>query len=331
MNIFGPTQRLVFALLLFAATASGQQVSQPADLVEEAEVEDIRRYSVELIIFEYADGSAGGTEVFLPEEPPAEELPLLEFGDAASMGPTSDQFPVEQQLPAGGNSVTTSEDGIENSAEIEPAPFSPEELILGEIPGPQQIGLQVMQPDEYSMLEIYDKLVRLDAYTPLLHTGWTQDTVIDAEIRPLRLRRLGDPPLRLDGELSLYLSRYLHLALDIALEDSVASSSPGYGATEPNTRDTGTSEYASSNRNFGDDRATSTYEFDSYGAATRLPVFYRIQEDRLVRNGELRYYDHPKFGAVARISRVEEIQLEADPFESASDVLTSDGANTPRP
>jgi hypothetical protein len=329
MKIFGPPQHLFFAVLAFAATASGQQVLQPADLVEEAEIEEIRRYSVELIIFEYADGSAGGTEVFPPEEPPAEELQLLEFGDAASMDQTSDQFPTEQQFPAAGDSATTFED--DESEEIEPAPFSPEELILGEIPEPQQIGLQVMQPHEYSMLEIYDKLVRLDAYTPLLHAGWTQDTGIDAEIRPLRLRRLGDPPLRLDGEISLYLSRYLHLVLDIALEDSVAGNSPGFGTTEPGIRDAGTSDYDRDDRNFGDNRATSAYEFNAYGAATRMPVFYRIQEDRLVRNGELRYYDHPKFGAVARISRVEETQREAEPFEAASDVLTSDGSgNTPR-
>ena len=36
------------------------------------------------------------------------------------------------------------------------------------------------------------------------------------------------------------------------------------------------------------------------------PVRYRIQEDRILRSGELRYFDHPKFGVLARITRVEE-------------------------
>ena len=36
------------------------------------------------------------------------------------------------------------------------------------------------------------------------------------------------------------------------------------------------------------------------------PVYYRIQEDRILKNGELRYYDHPKFGVLAKVTRVEE-------------------------
>jgi hypothetical protein len=36
------------------------------------------------------------------------------------------------------------------------------------------------------------------------------------------------------------------------------------------------------------------------------PVFYRISEDRILRSGELRYYDHPKFGLLAKVTRVEE-------------------------
>ena len=329
MKFFSTHQRWVLAGLWLATTASGQQVLQPADLVEEAEIEEIRRYSVEVIIFEYADGAAGGTEVFLPEQPPAEEILQAEFGDAASLGPAADQSPVEQPPPAAADPLAGRESEL--SEDIEPAPFSPEELILGEIPGPQQIGLQVMQPDEYSMLEIYDKLVNLDAYTPLLHAGWTQDTVIDAEIHPLRLRRLGDPPLRLDGEISLYLSRYLHLALDIALEDSVAGDTARVSKIEPDQRDAGRSAYDRDNPYFGDGRSSSAYEIDSYGTPARVPVYYRIQEDRLVRNGELRYYDHPKFGAVARISRVEQEPLEADPFDATSNTLSSGGTSRQPP
>ena len=63
----------------------------------------------------------------------------------------------------------------------------------------------------------------------------------------------------LDGSLTLYLSRFLHLVVDLEL-----------------------------------------------GAANATPVFYRIEEDRILRNGELRYYDHPRFGLLARVTRVEE-------------------------
>ena len=36
-----------------------------------------------------------------------------------------------------------------------------------------------------------------------------------------------------------------------------------------------------------------------------LPVYYRLEENRILKNGELRYYDHPKFGVLAKVTRVE--------------------------
>jgi hypothetical protein len=44
------------------------------------------------------------------------------------------------------------------------------------------------------------------------------------------------------------------------------------------------------------------------GEPIARPVHYRISEDRILRNGELRYYDHPKFGLLARATRVEETE-----------------------
>jgi hypothetical protein len=40
-----------------------------------------------------------------------------------------------------------------------------------------------------------------------------------------------------------------------------------------------------------------------------------INENRILKNGELRYYDHPKFGVLAKVTRVEEDE-EEDPEES---------------
>lgn len=45
--------------------------------------------------------------------------------------------------------------------------------------------------------------------------------------------------------------------------------------------------------------------FGRYRSQFAAPVYYRIREDRIVRNGELRYYDHPRFGAVAKITRID--------------------------
>ena len=42
------------------------------------------------------------------------------------------------------------------------------------------------------------------------------------------------------------------------------------------------------------------------------PVYFRIQENRILRNGELRYFDHPKFGVVAKVTRVEQSEEDED-------------------
>ncbi len=45
------------------------------------------------------------------------------------------------------------------------------------------------------------------------------------------------------------------------------------------------------------------------------PVFYRLREDRILKTGDIRYFDHPKFGVIAKMVRIEE---EAEPEEDDS-------------
>jgi hypothetical protein len=58
-------------MILAWATAAAQTVVEP-------EVTNYPRYTVEVIIFEYAEDVSAGTERFLPEEPP-----LTEAGETA--------------------------------------------------------------------------------------------------------------------------------------------------------------------------------------------------------------------------------------------------------
>ena len=68
-------------------------------------------------------------------------------------------------------------------------------------------------------------------------------------------------------------------------------------------------------QSFGDARMG----YDLFDTAAAAEVRYRIQEDRIFKSGELRYFDHPKFGVLVRVSRVE----EPDPDELADDPLLS--------
>ena len=87
--------------------------------------------------------------------------------------------------------------------------------------------------------------------------------------------------------MTLYLSRFLHLVVDLELEETA----PQRNVSVDNRV-----------RRFSDERSRFGFESSFETPST----FYRIDEDRIVRNGELRYFDHPRFGVLAKIWRVEE-------------------------
>jgi len=253
---------LILSLWSLAATA---QEELPLELLE---LEDVRQYTVEIIIFSYEENVSVGTEVFVPDEPPEEEDPLLDIGAEDEASVLSDER-------------TSGEDGDEADSPI------------------REIELVLLAEEELTLDKIARQFALLDVYETIMHFGWTQPTYPEAETAPIELRVFGDPPAGLEGSITLYLSRYLHLVVDLALDapidadDSVAFDQPVY-SDDPTY-------------SFGDSRPRYN---DAYGRRP-LPTRYRIQEDRIVKNGELRYFDHPKFGVLAKITRVE--KEEEDP------------------
>ena len=73
---------------------------------------------------------------------------------------------------------------------------------------------------DFQLGDIMDRMKRLDVYEPIMHFGWTQATWPDEQTEAIPLQRLAPPPAGLDGALTLYLSRYLHLVVDLQLEAS---------------------------------------------------------------------------------------------------------------
>jgi len=234
-------KRISFLLLpLMAAGAFAQET------LEEEEQLDIRRYTVEMIIFSYAQSVSTGSEIFPPDLPPdveiVDDFPFDDLGDMTSL-----------------ESI-------------------PEIVLEPEVSEDKQYELSMLTEEDFGLLEVYEHLERLDAYEPLMHFGWTQPTYPDEEVE----------------------SRYLHLAIKLQLDESFADEPV---EDEP-------------------ERTTIRSSFDDgYGyyddSPISYPVRYRIDEDRIFRNGELRYFDHPKFGVLAKITRVEE--EEPDPDADAED------------
>lgn len=147
---------------------------------------------------------------------------------------------------------------------------------------PDKVGLApvLLQQDELSMHSVLEELERLDAYEPMLHVGWTQVVLPPGDTVAMPVSAFGPPPAGLEGSFTLYLGRFLHLVVDLALTEPVVAA-----------------EYA--------DESGAVHEFEYTLPPLDGPVRFRIQEDRILKNGEIRYFDHPKFGVVAKVQRVE--------------------------
>jgi len=199
----------------------------------EPEEPEVRRYTVEVIVFRYAQDVSTGSEIFPRDEP--EILPIDE------------EISFIDELP--------------QDPEEEPEPLPDTELVM-------------LDEADFQLGDIMDRMEQLDVYEPLMHFGWTQATWPEEQTEAIPLYRLARPPIDLDGHLTLYLSRYLHLVVDLQLE------------------------------------APETMVFNVDEVNAQLPVHYRIEESRILKNGELRYYDHPKFGVLAKVTRIEEEEEE---------------------
>ena len=271
-------------LLLLAFSASAQQQSVPNAVALEEEVEEIPEWTVEVIVFEYVGNAAGTTELFDPEPLPEPDLePELEITLPARL--TAKRYRITDAPESYGvrSWLQFAED---------------EELEL--IETFEQSGFRLLPAEELQLGAAYERLETLGAYRPLVHGGWTQPLIEQAPPVPIKLRRVGDPPLRLDGTFSLYLSRFLHLVVDLALEAPVEPSGTPEGA------------YVAG---YGDNQNTFAYQ----NPVAPPPTFFRIQEDRIMRNNEVRYFDHPKFGVIARVMRIETPTEEE--LDTTSDLL----------
>lgn len=253
--------RFAATLLLAALLITGAAAQETAPIGESVDP-DVRRYTVEIVVFAYAEDVGVGTERFPPDELPP--VPDHILGEDVVV-PETLREPAE---PAPQTAVD------------EPLPRTAESL---DDPG---VEFTLLADDELTLGTVVDKLERLDAYQPLMHFGWTQTLSPDEPVQPLELHAFGRPPDGLDGRFTLYLTRFLHLVVDLALD------APDGGNAEAGV------PVVSGGR--------GKYSYDEAHERPAPPVRYRIQEERIVKNGELRYFDHPKFGVLARVARVED-------------------------
>lgn len=278
-------KKRILLLAAWATFAGAQEVTDNEAAPDAAPPQ----FAVEVIIFAYTENTWVGTEIFLPDPPPPGEEPLFdERGNPV--------FP-QQGTPEYGDS--TFNDAGPNPDDEQDVP--PRWIVVPDL-GDEAPGLTVGRPgdeaqrvfrlallreEDYQLGNVVDRFERLDAYETLMHFGWTQPAYSEEETPPIELSLFAEPPPGLDGTLTLYLGRFLHLVVDIAL-DAPAEFDEEIVEDEEFYR--------------FDDQRTG---FEDGSFRTVMPVRFRIQEDRIVKRDELRYFDHPKFGMLAKVSRVE--------------------------
>lgn len=248
--------RISLAILLSLLPALATLQAQ--DGLDEETVE-IRRYTVEMIVFRYSQQVSAGSEKFdlqkqaMPE--PDDEAVIIDGELLEEIAPASRIY--------------------------------------------RDIEFTLLRNDDLTMGEIMSRLERLDAYEPLMHFAWTQATWPDEDTLPIELNTFGRTPPELSGTLRLYLSRFLHLVVDLELEAPRESARPDAASEDM--------------LSYGDYRSIdeSGLLSEPYDSRSPRSVRYHISENRIFKSGDLRYFDHPKFGVLAKVVRVEDESEEA--------------------
>ena len=247
--------------------AASVAIAQDDPILEEEE--EIRRYTVELIVFSYAENVSVGTEIFPPDEPIVDDVFSPDLEGAIQSDLIGEEPPIRKERAP-----------VKNDYDR------------------QDRRPVFLRRGEFTLSDIAQRFEQLDVYETIMHVGWTQPTHLEEETQAIELWEFGNVPEGLDGSFTLYLNRYLHLVVDLSL-DAPGQFDEAVIFDQPETA-------------FGDSRR----QFEADIEAAILPVRYRIQDDRIFKNGDVRYFDHPKFGILAKITRVEEEEPEQPPLVS---------------
>jgi hypothetical protein len=154
---------------------------------------------------------------------------------------------------------------------VEPSPLPPADPAVATVSVEDPLSFRLLAPEQLQLNNEYRKLTNLGAYRAVLHAGWVQPGLPDEQAKPFDLTLLGVTNPR--GHVRVYLSRFLHVALDLSYEDGAPATKPGETA--------------------GNDLREIA-----------LPPSYRLVTERQTRSGELHYFDHPAFGVLVKVTPV---------------------------
>ncbi len=127
---------------------------------------------------------------------------------------------------------------------------------------------RLLSTEELELTDTYDRLERLDAYTPLVHGGWVQEGFPEDRALPFDLSLLGTfNPL---GTIMLHVRRFLHVTVALRYQ---------------------------SERVVGELLAPAGIGLEEI----TFPARYDLNVERRARSGELHFFDHPAFGVLVLV------------------------------
>jgi len=237
---------LVFAAASIVCVAAAFAQAPPAPPAPAVDPTLPPRYEVEIIVFAHRD--------FDPTE---------ERFDDASNGFGADAASTLQEAP-----VFDDRNFTPQVVEPAPLPLTPVDPIAAA--RADAFSVRPLTPEEFKLGTEYRRIQAIAAYVPVLHTGWIQPGLPEAEAVPFELKTLGI--LNPRGTVRVHLSRFLHITLDLTYQ------APSAAAPGPGTSD-GLAEIV-------------------------VAPQYRLTATRSARSNELHYFDHPAFGVLVRVTPV---------------------------
>jgi hypothetical protein len=229
------------------ACAVGAQAQAPQSFGAEPALPP--RYEVEVIVFAHRD--------FDPTEERFEHAPDG-FGATATLR----EAPLYDETAFAPPAIPT-------TPPLAQPPLEPSPLELAATARAEALSIRPLRPEELKLTTEYRKLRAIAAYQPLVHVGWVQPGLPEADSTPVDLGTFG--VINPHGTVRVHLARFLHITLDLTYQGTGSAPAAGVGD--------GLDEIA-------------------------LAPEYRLMTTRSARSTELHYFDHPAFGVLVRVTPV---------------------------
>ena len=220
------------------------------------------------------------------------EIIIFKYFDEDTTG--NELFIQEQMILDKNNLEAITDDPITNNLHLDNEilsntssyPFYNQDYELIEIPTDKKILFQTLNKESLSLGAIYNRLNRLRVYEPIIWNGWEQLFLKRKDTSKINLRRLKNTLGEFTGTFELYESIGGKARLSINIE-----------------------------MNEKDIKLSSTDEMqieqdDQQNINTNIGIKYPLSDDKEIKHDELRYFDHPKFGVIAKITKKDSSKIK---------------------